>query len=104
MLKHGALQGARAALDQLEADLRAEEVRIIEEHQRLAERWHQVDVAVKLSRHQHDTMREKLEKATQDAKEIFENAVREADEADRRLEAAEARRKELNDQNTWLDR
>lgn len=92
LLRRETARHARSALITLEADPLAEK-NPHQERVRLAEGWRQLETAVKLGRRRGGVVREEREEATRKTKELLDGATRDAEEAARRLEEAEATEK-----------
>ena len=84
-------------MNQVGAELAAEDARLEAEGLRLAEERRKLKVAVALARHQRDLDNAKAEALLVASREACSRTIEEAQEADRRREAAEERAWELQD-------
>lgn len=102
-VRHDLLQDTKDALSRLEAELLGVDANLEDKRQRLASGWCQLEVAVKLSKLQHESARAKAEKSADAAREARERAFEEAEDADQRCVAAETRERELIASNAALE-
>ena len=89
------LQRAADAVSQLGAELAAEDARLEAEGLRLVEERRKLKAVVGLARHQRDLENAKAEASLAASREACSRALKEAQEADKRREAAEERAWEL---------
>lgn len=104
VVQHSLLQDAEAALGRLKDELQDIDSHLEAESLHLAREWHQLKVAVNLSRLQHESTRSKDVESLAAVKGARDRALEEAEATDRRREAAERREQALQASIAALER